>query len=72
MTRRGLVKTGGATPRDFALDPTGTLLYAANQDSGTVVPFRFDPSSGLLAPAAAPSLAVRVPAVSLVTLVPLR
>ena len=55
MTRRGFVKTGGATPRDFALDATGTLLYAANQDSNAVVPFRFDAASGVLAPAAAPA-----------------
>ncbi len=72
MTRRGFVKTGGATPRDFALDPTGTLLYAANQDSNTVVPFRFDATSGILAPAGGPALAVPAPAVSFVTLVPLR
>jgi 6-phosphogluconolactonase len=72
MTRRGFVKTGGATPRDFALDPTGTLLYAANQDSNAIVPFRFDASSGVLDRAGAPVLAMPVPAVSFVTLVPLQ
>jgi 6-phosphogluconolactonase len=72
MTRRGFVKTGGATPRDFALDPTGTLLYAANQDSNAIVPFRFDAASGVLDRAGAPALAMPVTAVSFVTLVPLQ
>ncbi|HEY6460247.1 MAG TPA: lactonase family protein, partial [Polyangiaceae bacterium] len=43
-------KSGGATPRDFALDPTGTFLYAANQTTGNVVAFRFDAVSGALTP----------------------
>jgi 6-phosphogluconolactonase len=50
MTRVGFTKSGGMTPRDFAFDPTGTWLYAADQDSGLVVPFRFDAASGSLAP----------------------
>lgn len=40
---------GGATPRFFALDPTGTFLFAANQDSDTIVTFRVDPTTGALA-----------------------
>ncbi|HEY1692398.1 MAG TPA: beta-propeller fold lactonase family protein [Polyangiaceae bacterium] len=43
-------KSGGATPRDFALDPTGTFLYAANETTGNVVAFRFDAASGTLTP----------------------
>ena len=42
--------TLGRTPRNFALDPTGTLLLAANQDSDTVVTFRIDRSTGELTP----------------------
>ena len=38
------------TPRFFALDPSGTLLYAANQDSDTIVTFRVDQATGKLAP----------------------
>ncbi|MGH7298567.1 MAG: lactonase family protein, partial [Polyangiaceae bacterium] len=32
-------KSGGATPRDFSLDPAGTHLYVANQGAGDVVAF---------------------------------
>ena len=38
------------TPRFFALDPSCTLLYAANQDSDTIVTFRVDQATGKLAP----------------------
>jgi 6-phosphogluconolactonase len=40
--------TGGKTPRNFVLDPTGGWLLAANQDSDDIVVFRVDPSSGHL------------------------
>jgi len=40
--------TGGKTPRNFVLDPTGAWLLAANQDSDNVVVFRVDPESGHL------------------------
>ena len=40
--------TQGKTPRNFAIDPSGTFLLAANQDSGSVVTFRIDPSTGRL------------------------
>lgn len=40
--------TGGRSPRNFALDPTGAWLLAANQVSGTIVVFRRDPQTGLL------------------------
>ncbi len=39
--------TRGKAPRDFAFSPSGRWLLALNQDSDTVVPFEFDPSSGL-------------------------
>jgi 6-phosphogluconolactonase len=54
LTWQSRTPSGGMTPRDFAFDPTGTYLYAADQDSGLVVPFRFDSSAGTLAPVAAP------------------
>lgn len=52
--------SGGAMPRDFALDATGTFLYAANQNSGNLVTFHFEASTGTLTPTggvvAAPSV----------------
>ena len=42
------VSTGGATPRDFAIDPGGRLLVVANQDGDTLVSFWIDPSTGRL------------------------
>lgn len=42
--------TGGKTPRNFAIDPTGSWLLAANQDSDDVVVFRLDPTTGHLTP----------------------
>jgi 6-phosphogluconolactonase len=40
--------TRGKTPRNFSLDPTGSWLLVANQDSGAIIPFRRDPDSGRL------------------------
>src|SRR5262249_14163899 len=36
ITAVGHVPTQGNTPRNFAFDPTGTFLYAANQNSDTI------------------------------------
>jgi 6-phosphogluconolactonase len=44
----GHESTRGKTPRNFTLDPTGSWLLVANQESDTIVPFRRDPGSGLL------------------------
>jgi 6-phosphogluconolactonase len=44
----GHESTRGQTPRNFSLDPSGAWLLVANQDSGTIVPFRRDPGSGRL------------------------
>ncbi len=44
--------TGGGelkTPRNFTIDPTGTLALVASQDGDRVTTFRIDPVSGLLA-----------------------
>ena len=46
----GHTATGGRTPRNFAIDPTGTFLYAANQDTDTIVTFRLDKDTGLPEP----------------------
>ena len=35
-------------PRNFAIDPTGTVLYACNQQADTIVPFRIDATTGKL------------------------
>ncbi|WP_435102798.1 lactonase family protein [Halarchaeum sp. P4] len=48
LDRTATVPTGGAKPRDFALDPLGDLLLAANRDSDTLVPFRVDADDGTL------------------------
>jgi 6-phosphogluconolactonase len=42
------IPTTGKTPRNFAIDPSGEWLLAANQDSNTVVTFRIDKASGCL------------------------
>ena len=48
LSPAGHVSTDGHTPRNFALDPSGRWLLAANQNSGTVVTFRRDPATGAL------------------------
>jgi 6-phosphogluconolactonase len=42
--------TMGKTPRNFAIDPTGKFLLAANQESNTIVIFRIDSTTGALTP----------------------
>lgn len=42
-------KTLGKTPRNFAIDPTGHYLFAANQGSGFVTLFRINQETGGLA-----------------------
>ncbi len=44
------VPTQGKTPRNFTIDPTGTRLLVANQDSGNIVVFRIDEKTGQLTP----------------------
>ena len=36
----------GKNPRDFAIDPNGNFLVAANQDSDSIFVYRIDKSSG--------------------------
>jgi 6-phosphogluconolactonase len=42
-------------PRNFTIDPTGTLMLVANQDAANVSIFRIDQNTGTLAPAGAPT-----------------
>lgn len=44
------VLSGGLSPRNFEIDPTGNFLLAANQLSNNIVIFRIDNSSGRLSP----------------------
>ena len=48
LTPSGHVKTGGKTPRNFALDPKGGFLFACNQSSDSVFVFKVDPANGAL------------------------
>jgi 6-phosphogluconolactonase (cycloisomerase 2 family) len=40
LTPVGWEPTQGKTPRFFTLDPAANFLYAANQDTDTIVTFR--------------------------------
>lgn len=42
--------TQGKTPRSFAIDPTGTMLLAGNQESDNIVVFHIDQKTGRLTP----------------------
>jgi 6-phosphogluconolactonase len=44
------VPTQGKIPRNFGIDPTGSFLLAANQDSNNIVVFRIDRKTGRLTP----------------------
>ncbi len=44
------VPPGGTMPRNFALDPTGSYLFSANELTGNVLLFRIDAKTGRLAP----------------------
>jgi len=43
-----VVLTKGKRPRNFALDPTGSWLLVANQESDNIVVFRVDGATGRL------------------------
>ena len=55
------VSSGGKTPRNFAIDPSGEWLLAANQDSNTIFTFRINRESGRLT-ATGHSVEVKSPA----------
>lgn len=46
----GHVSSGGRTPRNFAIDPTGETMVVANQDSNSLVMFSIDLETGIPAP----------------------
>jgi 6-phosphogluconolactonase len=63
----GQYSTKGKTPRHFAIDPTGTFLLAANEESNNIVIFKIDPATGALTPT---GQAVEVPSPVCITFVP--
>lgn len=48
LTQTGRWPSGGSTPRDFALSPSGRHLIVANQDSDRLSVFRVDSGAGTL------------------------
>jgi 6-phosphogluconolactonase len=48
LTSVGQESTGGKNPRNFAIDPTGNFLLAANQDTNNIVTFRINKENGTL------------------------
>lgn len=48
LTRVANVTTGANRPRNFGIDPSGSFLFAGNQDAAHVVGFGIDSSSGAL------------------------
>lgn len=44
------ISTYGKNPRDFAIDPSGKFLLAANQDSDTIFVYNIDQANGKLYP----------------------
>jgi len=46
----GQYSTKGKTPRHFAIDPTGTFLLAANEESDNIVIFKIEAATGALVP----------------------
>jgi 6-phosphogluconolactonase len=51
LTAGDRTPTGGRTPRGFGIDPTGGWLFAANQQSDSVVLFKINPTTGALSEA---------------------
>jgi 6-phosphogluconolactonase len=45
----GHQSTLGETPRNFAIDPSGRYLIVANQNSDSLIVFRLDDRTGMLA-----------------------
>lgn len=67
LTPAGIFSTNGQIPRNFAIDPTGHFLLAANEDSGNIVVFRIDAATGTLTPT---GQVEQVPAPVCITFVP--
>ena len=50
LTLKENVPSGGRTPRNVRIDPTGNWFFAANENGGNVTEFRRDKGSGHLTP----------------------
>ncbi len=50
LTHQANVSIIGKTPRNFAIDPTGTWLLAAGQGSNSIHVFKLDPKTGMPQP----------------------
>lgn len=50
LTRIDITPTQGKAPRHFAIDPTGTRLFAENMSSNNIVEFQIDQKTGKLTP----------------------
>lgn len=48
LVKKGETPTGGKTPRNFVIDPTGNFLLIAHQGSNNVTVFKRDKVTGLL------------------------
>lgn len=48
LTKKGEIASGGKSPRNFMIDPSGNFLLAANQQSDNIVVFKRDKITGLL------------------------
>lgn len=55
MTLAGHESRNIRRPRNFTIDPTGTLMLVANQDAANVTIFRIDQKTGTLEPVGAPT-----------------
>jgi 6-phosphogluconolactonase len=55
MTLVGHESRGIKRPRNFTIDPTGTVMLVANQDAANVTIFRIDQNKGTLEPVGAPT-----------------
>lgn len=69
LTAAGHVSTQGKAPRDFTIDPSGTWLLAANQDTNNIVEFRIDQETGALTPT---GVNIAAPTPVCVTFAPIR
>lgn len=50
LLRKGQQSTGGKTPRNFVIDPSGNFLLAANQDTDNIVVFKRNQVTGAIKP----------------------
>lgn len=50
LTPMGQTKTGGQVPRNFAIGPDGSTLFAAHQKTDDIFVFNLDPNTGKLTP----------------------